>query len=505
MVLIIKAGENISKDLDLIATQMVNMDTNQTIYDEKGKAKAFDTEDAKRTPFNVYKHNSVEFEFQLAFGVVVMYINSNHDTNYSELIASAIDALGVPKSFKHVNSKYTNVHTLVKEPIINRDTAFGIRKCDNRKCFRKIITDTYSVRKEMSSSNLNFLWLVLVKSRDNFRGSYLKIEEVDRDSMSEAYLNKSICTIIYDGIGMFDVPTMTKQIDYPSLTQYAMFKQKQIIHEPLYISWVGGLSYELYYQFTKKSPTLSLLDNNTSVRNSITQNHNIYSSVRKLIAGEQKLKRLNPDKPFEAQLLEPFDYEKQEEDENVLVDEGKPKYLNDVCFITKIPLWGPFYICTIKNATHEFNIAVAPTTVHTTYVVESRASTIETYINSLGTDIKLLKIYTGEHPRSFLDVLDMLDINPVKKNIMRCIHLYGAYSDSNDLGNSLASRPGTASRNYFVVDRDTDQIYLGLSGINDGHVAIYQGTRTVLFRVINVDSINITPDPIAFPDLQVEE
>ena len=88
---------------------------------------------------------------------------------------------------------------------------------------------------------------------------------------------------------------------------------------------------------------------------------------------------------------------------------------------------------------------------------------------------------------------------------MRCMEEYGAYSNENDTGNSPAYRTygrGNA-RQYYVMDKNTKQVYIGLNGVNDGHVSMYKNTDTILFRVIVVETKAHSPDPLLFPDSQI--
>ncbi len=488
MVLVIKSSGNAVRDVQLIAKQMVNMESNQTIYGKNGNP--IGAAGIKR-PFNSYTYNSVDFEFQFTYGVIVIYTRSLQ--NFPESIQAQIEILGRPESFVETISSHTDYYTMVKTSITHSNTMSCIAS-PIRPCFRSILTDPFNLKRALTTSGSNFVWLVLTKQVANFRGSYLSIEEMDTSPLSESYLNRSTCTILYDDLNMFAVSTMTKQLNYPALDQYNMFRANQIVREPLYISWSGGLQFELYYQFTKLPPR-------------------IYDKAwpdifvdEEIAPDSLRLKRLDLDRPYSEQLAEPFDYAKQEEEE-LLVNEGKPQFPNDVCFITKIPIYQEFYVGTISNATHEFEIALSPAAVRLNYADAGRGDTsIISHIASIPS-LTLVRLRWAKHPRSFLEVLDMLDIDPVKKNIMRCMELYGSYSDLKD----MSTRSHTPSRyslltarQYYVVDKTTRQIYLGLSGISDGHVAMYQNTSTILFRVINIIESD-APDPILFRDLQIEE
>ena len=483
MVLIIKSSGDSAADVRLIATQMINIESNQTIYGKSGEVLS-----ARRAkvPFNAYTHDSVDFEFQFTYGVIVAYCTQGI---FPDELQIQLDMLGVPSTFTETIGSGTDQYTLVKEPIIRHNTRIGASSARNP-CFRSIVCDGYTIKKALTTPGTNFMWHLVVKASASFRGPYLHIDEMDPTLLPEGYLTKSVCTIIYDGIDMFAAPTMIKQLDYPDLSQYNMFQANQIVREPIYVSWTGGLHFELYYQFTKSHPGAYLCAPPDIFREGIVSSEQLC------------LKRLDADRPYMEQLSEPFNYEKQEEDE--LLDEGKPPFLDDVCFITKIPIYQDFYIGTIKNATHEFDIALCPAVVHLAHVFGKREVHLAEYIKAHNAELSLIRLRRSVHHRSFLEVLDMLDIDPVKKNIMRCMELYGAYSDDMDVGDQGGPYRASNSRQYYVVDKTTDQIYLGLSRINDLHVAMYQNTPTILFRVIDVDKVH-SPDPIIFRDLLIEE
>lgn len=496
MVLIIKATDDVSSDMRKVASQMVNMESNQHVYRDDGSPKYPDEKDTKRSKFNVYQHHSVEFSFDLSFGVILIY-SKYEDVVYQTMISDEIKKLGVPSNlsnFININSDY---YTLAKSEVTSRDTASQHHN-SHKKCFRKIISDPYYLKRSMSGSKTKFVWLIVKKVERNFRGSYLKIQELDPSIPSEVYLNKSVCTIIYDGLNLFNVPTMTKQLDYPSIEQYNFYKENQILKDPIYLSWTGGLRYEMYYQFTGKSPLYLHIDPPEDGGGG--NDYSLFKPIETIVdSNTVELKRLNPEKDWRKQLQEPFDYKKQEEDEIKLVDEGKPKFPNDICFISRMPLWDQFYMIRIKNETSEFDIAVAPSVVHQRYPFKKTFSNIRHVIEHIDK-VKFVGLRICHHSRSFLEVLDMIDVHPVKKNIMRCIEMHGCYSKSNDSGNHAESYSRHA-RKYYTTDKSKGQIYIGLTGINDSHIVLYHHTKTILFRVIEVESqAGRPPDVHLFPD-----
>lgn len=484
MVLVIKSSGNTTADAHLIATQMINIETNQLVYDPTG---SFLNVQTKRDPFNVYVHQSVEFEFQVTFGVVVIYTESGDDI--SSIIGNVITRLGVPESFKETIDPITDHYTLVTAPIRGFSTIIGA-KSSQTSCFRKLITDPYYIKRVMSSGGADFVWLIVQKTSRNFRGAHLRVAEVDPSYLSESYLNRSVCTILYDGMNMFDILTMSKQLNYPSLYQYNMFKNTRIVQDPIHVSWTLGMHAEIYYQFTKTPLTSESL-----------RPYPIFGTPASF--EEVKLKRLDPTRPCWQQLTDPFDYEAQELAENELLEEGKPRYPNDVCFITRIPLWGTFLVGTIKTGDQECDIAISPSFLFCKDTTRRNEGDMDALIASQSKGMStLVTLRTCIHPRTFVEVLDMMDIAPVKKNIMRCMELYGAYATPDNLGIAVDGVPRYASRiarQYYVCDKLTNQIFVGVTGMTDAHIAMYQNTRTTLFRVINVE-ICTSPDPILFQD-----
>ena len=490
MVLIIKSKGDQANDYSRIAAQMINMETNQTVYDDNASSLYPDTKETKRPKFNIYNSNSVEFDFTLKNGIVVLYLKSNisytrHD--HAMFITEEIQKLNLPVNFTETISNKSDYYTLAKSEITVKTTRFE-QTYNSQKFYRKITTDPYCLKKIITSNTAHFVWLIIIKNADNFRGSQLFIHEMDPTIPSEVCLNKSICTIIYDDIDMINNQETQKQLNYPSLNQYRMFSQNQIIVEPIYISWTGGLCYEIYYQFTGKTPKYNRLDLAADGENFIGECSDFYKLIMPYLEFKDlKLKRLNPEKSWKTQLLEHFDYEKQEDDEINLKEEGKPEFPNDICFISKIPLWDKFYVIRIKNETCEFDIAIAPPLVHGKFRMNKVLMGFKEYLSWKNGKISMLSLRICSHPRTLIQVLDMLPnpIHPIKKHIMRCMELYGAYSKSNDSGNSNSFR---YSRNYYVMDKITNQIYVGVKSCNDTHITLYQNTNTILFRIIVVET-----------------
>lgn len=493
MVLLIKSRGSQVDNYRKIAAQMINMETNQKVYDNDAKELYPNTSDTVRPKFNVYNHNSIEFEFSLTTGIIVLYLkdDSNYDrTDHAALLIEEIQKLSLPVNFSETVSSESKYYTMAKTKLFNRNTSPNAN-FSNGKVYRKIITDPYYFKKSISSNEANFVWVLIVKTEGNFRGSYLSIQELDSGVPSEIYLNKSICTIIYDDTNMFDIRGIKQQINYPSIEQYRMFSQNQLVEEPIYVSWKCGLQYEIYYQFTGKKPIL----NNLSVCEEGFLAEESSLNRYKLITTElpfkdANLKRLNLDKPWKEQLLEPFNYKKQEEDEINLNEEGKPIFPNDICFISKIPLWDKFYVIRIKNETDEFNIALSPSVVHGKIRYDGGYLGFGSQILMKTENISIMSVSICSHPRTFLQVLDMFPnkINPIKKNIMRCMEIYGAYSKASDVGNK--TNTSKFARNYYVMDKVTEQMYVGVQGCNDTHIILYQNTSTILFRVLIIENLH---------------
>jgi hypothetical protein len=492
MPLIIKPeqkGSSVSSECNIrrIAAMMINMETNQHFYDDCGKVAYADSPDVKRPAFNTYVHKSVDFEFTLAFGVVLIYTPEFlYNFNFVELIKTQLQIMEMPSNFtEHVNEMSDN-YTMVKSRVKNFDTTTRQHSRPRDTQYRKIIPDQHDVKRTVST-NHQFSWLIIVKSSSNFRGSTLSVQEMDPIIPSEIYLNRSVGTIIFDNLDMFNIPNMTKQLDYPYLHQYNIYRKKRIIVEPIHICWTGGLRYELNYLFTG---TAQIHTNyNPLIRWNIELGEPILPNML-------YLKRLNPDLEWTTQLKDTFDYKQQEEDEVNLCEEGKHPFLNDVCFITKIPLWGKFYVIKIANENCEFQIAVVPSAFHSLHMKGTISFDIIELINQCGVTVTSVSV--SECSKTFMEVLDSVpNLNPVKKNIMKCMELYGCYSRVDQSGGSYrnySSNVTNSNRTYYTMDKHTKQIYVGITHIKDLHMFMY-AENAILFRVILV---NHGADPILF-------
>ena len=182
MVLIIKSSQNLGKDMRLIATQMVNIETNQQVYDKSGNSTTVDGKDTKRPTFNTYQHNGMEFDFQVTFGVVIMYVRS--DLSFPTMLKEELDKISIPKNFTEATHMMTDYYTLVKTQVANNGTILAVSS-GPAQCFRKIITDPFYIKKTMMAKGAHFVWLVLVKPQSSFQGPYMRIEELDTAYLTE--------------------------------------------------------------------------------------------------------------------------------------------------------------------------------------------------------------------------------------------------------------------------------------------------------------------------------
>lgn len=442
MVLIINSTGDDAIDIDRIAKCMINIESNRIVYNEYGEKVD------KKEKFNVYQDEFVEYDFILQYAKIILYLRPDQNFSYCE-IQNKIMNLTIPiQNFIHKNSDNYNLIEIKPSNTITKNNC-GY----SSKVFRFITSNFDSFKKSLKTDRISFSWFI---EKFNKTNSFY-IPELYPKIPPEEYLNKSIFTVIYDGVGMFQNNKIIKQINYPSLKQYYMYNKCKIIEEPIYISLKEGLIYEIYNYFKGSLPKLYLPHK---------VERNMKYNLKYKDFPDYNIKRVDLERTWEDQILDDFDYKKQEEIEKNLNKEDKNKFRNDICFISRIPLYDRYYIVRISNKTCEFNIAVSPCGFEIFMCLSQIIYKDKGY--------KILSVIERNYSkkRKFLDVLDTLAINPIKKNIMKCIELYGCYM--------------TEKMELYTVDKKTSQIYVGLEQIGDADIIKYSNTNTILFRIIPV-------------------
>lgn len=455
MVLFIKSYND--PNIDLLCKMMINIEQNKTVYDIRGNENPPNI----RNPFNYYTYQQVDYEMTVSMGTVLIYGN-NTIQNIEGILVSKFNELNkndtntmVPAKCSTYNS--TTYTLMNKKPGTDTTTSTSTYGT----AYRKIITSQYDIKKCCESGS-KFVWFI-----QQILQPHLMVTELCQRMPSKPYLMKSISTIICDCKDLFSVSNNLKQLDYPSLNQYTMFNDGQILDEPINISDTYGLDYEILKCYV---PDLQ-------------QKFSIYGyKVDTVDYNEYKIRRLNPTKSWQQQLTEPFDYDQQELLEKDNEEIGKPPFRNDVCFITGMPLYENAYMLKIvfmRNAIEVDEktvsyILVSPFFVHNILINKKRPC-IEYYLKI--HKIKVLEHFKTKFGRSESDAIRMIPdklISPLKKDIMLAISINGAYKKNDTNLNNIV---------LYTADLEKNKIYLGImNNIYDTNIAKYYNTNTILFQ-----------------------
>jgi hypothetical protein len=466
MVFLIKQQSTFYVDIDIICKTMINIEQNKNVFDINGETNGLPM---CNVPFNSYTHQQVDYEMDVSLGVLVLYIPNaveNHNTITSMLINKFREIGGIDRITKtpiisgsNKSTTYTLLNSCVNCDVENSTSPYGI-------AYRKIIMGDYNI-KQACETGSRFVWSIQLIKKDN----YLAISELYSGSMKPTYLLRSISTIIYDTADIYYMPHGTKQLDYPKLKQYNMFKNNQISPESISISQIFGLGMEITKCYYKK-----MTNDNVYI-------HRNRHNTKIVDYTKYNIRRLNPNKKWYMQLQEPFNYEEQEILENDNIETGKPPFRNDVCFITGSPLYNKVYILEVQynsdNKTPDPStksyIFIGAFTYHMSFIRRKNNLVLMTAFFEKN-NIKILQTFITNFDRTEFDAINMIPnklLHPMKKNIMLAISKNGILSKNHD-----------RTEAFYTVDVQKNIIYVGFKNLYDGHLVKYQNTDTVLFHLI---------------------
>lgn len=470
MVLFIKPVTSVIDDMDLVCKMMINIEQNKNIFNVNG---ILNTNNKK--PFNNFVYQDVNYEMTVSMGVLLLYIPFNSTIKYGEieqrLIHNFRENIGlddydikVPINTHPYNS--TNYTLLTTE---YTDSTSTIASNIGGKVYRRIINNIHDVRKGCESGS-KFIWLLQIIDRP-----YLQIPELSVRIPNKIHLMRSISTIIYDGTQLFNVKHGLHQLDYPSLSQYNMFKNNQILDEPIHISQISGLDYEIARCYDNTISNKLLFSGSTNT---------LFSTVDHT---KFKIRRPNPEKKWYQQLSEPFDFDEQEYLERNIKETGKPVFHNDICFIMGIPLYKKAYLLKVSyipkmedvdNKKYNSYILVSAYVYHT--ITGHHDISIDNYLHKY--KISVINTRITNFNRSEADAIDMIpkkNISPLKREIMKSLSVNGAHKKGDEYSECI-----------YTADVQKNKIYIGIiNNINDTNIIKYNNTNTILFQAILLDHI----------------
>jgi hypothetical protein len=474
MVLFIKKNIGIREDIHVICKMMKNMEKNKNIYKIDG---SLNNRVTSKQPFNKYTYKQVEYEVSISMGVVIVYIDDDSiNDNILSLLKDQFNDIDEDETgevdFQPCvidNYKSTNYTLLSQLKNNQRGTNIMYRF----KSYHRTLTTSEMNIKRHREVQTKYVWHIYLvhksKIQNDCRG-YLEIAEYAINAPNQHYLKKSLSVIIYDGLNLFNVKSGTKQINYPSIKQYTLNTDNRFLNITIRIGTSYGLDYEIlkcYYPEISEYP------------------HKYGMKCDVINLCDYGIRRVNKDKMWYNQIEEEFDYENQEESERQIEDTGKPSFPNDICFITRAPLYNNIYLLKVGKKGHDnvyenmSYITINSFIYHRLYKNRSGVYTYtfnEYFTNMSGYSI--IETYIVQYPRQEIDVIKNIPsdkINPFKKDIMLCISKNGGYSC--DLNyNSY----------FYTVNIKKNIIYMGISNIHDTDILKHHNTNTIIFQCIMI-------------------
>ena len=448
---------------------MLNIEQNKTIYNANGN---LNNANLAKKPFNQYVYNQIDNNMNVSIGIIVVYDNNSFvNPGTSNTIINSIKNKLAEIDQGNFNTKrpisvqsYKSTHytLLSKKPDNDRSTstsAYGTS-------YRKIIDNWYSIKK-CCENGTAFVWLLYNIHPKNIN-NYLHIAELTNQHLSNNYLSRSISTIIYDSKDVFNVSNMTKQLDYPSLNQYRMFNQNQILDQKIYISQIFGLDYEIMNHYDTSNFVM------------YHENGNKLETIKSVKCEDFKIRRRDPKKIWYKQLAMSYNYDEQEQAEQNIDESGKPSFPNNICFITGTPLYQNAYLLHLKHKELKENISQGKNQEKTSYILISQClfyclikdSKYDLSFNMTLSvqNLKLLDQYIVNFDRTEYEVIKMIpdkSISPLKRDIMLSISKNGCYRSKDIL---------------YTINLEKNIIYVGLTKFYDSDIIKYQNTNTILFH-----------------------
>ena len=435
------------------------------------------SQNTEATPgsFNKYMYKQVEYDINISFGVLLIYTDDNiEQIRIISIMKELFQNYDLPDTQSYAcvlgNSSSTQ-YTLVNR--LN-DNATGTSTRYHDKTKRKFIVNKYDIKKYcLSGSKFNWYINIMKKSSADAYNKYLQLAEYSEQPLDMRYLNRSVSTIIYDGINLFNAKSGTKQINYPSIKQYMAYKENRLLNISIQVSFKYGLDAEIHACCCSDKQLLSNQHSDTS------------QSFTVVDIDDFEIRRINKAKKWYEQINEELNYEVQEDLESQAEEIGKPSFPNDICFITHVPLYGNVYLLKVgkpvDGAAHEnVSYIMINTYVYHTNKKGKLGFSFKEYFWELSKH-DVMETYIIKYPRTELEVIQNIPsdkIEPIKKEIMGCISKNGGYN--------CIPRYGRFPELY-TVDLEKNIIYLGIINAYAEDIMRYMDSKTILFRYVGLD------------------
>ena len=464
-----KSQKIVPNDMTNIAKIMINIEFNRVIYDQDG------IQVDQNTKFNEYLDNGIQYDIMTNRGFIIICSDNCIDNKFIKQLSNLVIALNhdIPSiCIQYLSHQYTLV--------TQKNTYANNNNKSSSSRYRKIMLHNSMSSKITENKNVYFTWYVIPHIKQN---SAFYIPELDSKAPNIDYLLRSPYTIIYDQINLFNMQHGYKQLNYPSLSQYTLYNKNIIMDFIIILEKITGLEYEIY-NCLAVDKNYTNADRRYVYTNELDQR---LSTACLMHIGSRvgfnlvKPTRVDLTKTWELQIKEPHIYEEQEKNGINDVSNGIPPRPNDICYFGHTPLFGDVIVLTITQTLpdgnqNQFDILVSKSIYH----IETGKPSLRRIIRENNMDIICRRITT--FPRNTIDVINNLNINPIKKDIMISMERYGCALLPHTYLNQ------TTDILYITINPDKKQLYLGIKRFTSFEMSCLTNTNTILYRIMTFGS-----------------
>ncbi len=497
--------ETMEKILELIAKQMINVEKNLDIWGIDGKENTPKPGKQPFKKFNVYNIRGVTHILDACIGRVNIYLppvfyQIRPPMYLIEVLNSFICKIeiesnnilkraGVPLSnlvpCSLLTTQYTQVY--VEKKFAKQSNTVYLKnqtKSIDDVVKRFMHNENSYVTNQISQGLCLFGWHIRFLGLEPNDTPIMIPEfgQVNNSKLSCSYLYMALSSIIWDGHNIYNVSNGHKQADYPSLEQYTF--APRVSTQTITCTNQKGLNDEIFkynmnLMMQQSARKRAELESILKISDS-----NLYYEIPSLEVSLASLniKRVVIKRKWYDQ-IRPFDYKKQETDEANCESTGKPVYPNDICFITRVPLYGRAIVVEFDNSPDWADAPATPATPVTpatpatpatpdTPATPATPATPKFHIlihPELIGGVNAIKKFLPTIPPSKMRVFSIAYPVPAikyiskipgdKGNIMRAIETYGiAYKDGD----------------YYVCDPTSKKLYLGINSQSLSDIDAYR-------------------------------
>lgn len=475
MVLFINKSNSYTKDLEILSKMMINIEKNMDIYKTDGTNNS--NEDSK-LPYNLYTiecdGNDIELNINVYYGNIVIYTNSNIYTDtLIRNLEKILETLDKNNDYKHpVSNKYykSNEYTMILGE--NIDTYQN-----NRIELHRYITTSnnkHDIKRHIDQRVASFIWVLSVFNISNNNNGFLYITEYNNRHNDELYLAQAPATIIYDNVVLFNVNHGTKQINYPSIKQYTDYNTK-LLNMSITSDYTYGLSHEIMlcynnlYSGFRQRPVY----------------YNVHQIINDVNMNDYEIRYANTKIEWFIQITEQVIPSQHE-----LINDVK----QDICFVSKSPLYGTVYILKVgkkkrRNYCNESYILINSYIYHKAYYLDNTklSKDFHIYFNKL-SKYTIIDVHKINYQRSEYEAIELIPITNFCKTISGELHMdnYVSMTKKKIMKHISEFSLNLQDNNTTKLNiQISDVLYIGIIGdLYDTKAIYYTSTGAVLFKYI---------------------